>query len=126
MLGDILKRVDAIVRDHQSPSDEKSMALPDSWVFTPTNITMGDVRALVSRVRECEAAVADERRAELIRVATAIYAAGSIHREGSGVTPFGSTGRVSVEQARNLASDLIDECDEFYTDATSDDVEPVA
>ena len=77
MLGDILKRVDAIVADHsgiEGPERARLMALPDAWVLEPTNLSMGDVRALVARVRECEATVADERRAELVRVATAIYA----------------------------------------------------
>lgn len=102
MLGDILKRVDAILRDHHEEHEAKSMALPDSWVLTPTNITMGDVRALVARVRECEATVADEKRRELVQVATAIFAA--------------NFDTMSAEVAQNNASDLIDACEGFALD----------
>lgn len=75
MIDDIFKRVDAIVRDHQTPADEKLMALPDAWVLTPTNITMGDLRVLVARVRECEKAANNQTRAELIQVAAQLFSA---------------------------------------------------
>jgi hypothetical protein len=108
MISDILKRVDAL------------RTLPDSWIVTsldriPTGlqretepITAGDLRALVARVRECEAATEGRRRDELVRVAAAIYAANFF--------------TVTKDQARCHASDLIDRCEGFLPD--DEDPEP--
>ncbi len=77
MITDILKRVDSMC------------VLPDAWIVTSAvpeglargmePITAGDLRALVARVRELEAAAKDQRRGELLRVATTLLAAEGRH-----------------------------------------------
>jgi hypothetical protein len=59
-----------IARVLQIVALEVHARLPDSWVLTPTNITIGDVRELAAEVVRLQAVLADRKRSELIEVAS--------------------------------------------------------
>lgn len=102
MISDILKRVEAMG------------VLPDSWIVTRSPgaevlvdgqllepITAGDLRALVARVRECEAAAENKRRDDMLRVSCALLVSGLYETE----TTTGAIDDV-IDDARTLINEI--------------------
>ena len=99
MLADTMTRI-AAIDPHQ---------LPDSWVLTPTNITMGEVRQLAARVSVLEADAITKEKDDLLRVATALLAK-RFNAEDFDADPEFANERVctAVHVAQNLQREVRD------------------